>query len=258
MEPIEIKLEKNVFESSIITETPTKSTKSYTSSNNSGMSFEDFMTDQLSYEFLSTSKSTKTEKEESNVPKTKNNEETANIQPPINQELKELNQNKQINKEELESLKDTKDIYLNLDGTKITKQDIENIQNLATNTNFSVNINQINGFNNTTINYNESGINSNTLNFSKNLSEALQKAYKSNQPIRIEIEKDTSVIIKIDKEGKVSAHFISSDKAMEMLLRDHIYQLRDKLDREGLPYKSLSYNHQSNDNKKDQEDKQNQ
>lgn len=259
MEPKEIKIEKNVFDKTINIETPLKTTASQsTLINNNGLSFEDFMNEQLSFQFFSASNATKTEKEEETKAKPKKTEETSNVVATQNLQTKDLNQTQQNNINELRKINDPKDLYLNLDGTKLSKNDIENIQNLANNPNFSVNINQINGFNNITINYNESGINYNALNFSQNLSEAMQKAYKSNQPIRIEVEKNTSVILKIDKDGKVSAHFISSDKAMEMLLRDHIYQLRDKLEKEGLPYKNLSYNQQSKDNKKDNEDNQNQ
>lgn len=259
MEPREIKIEKNVFDKTTSIETQKKNTSSLISNNN-GLSFENFMNDQLNFQFFSNSNTSTENKEEKTTTKTKKTEDTSNVVAAQNMQVKDTNQTQQIDIKELKQIKDINDLYLNIDGTKLSKNDIENIKNLANNPDFSVNINQINGFNNITINYNESGINYNALNFSQNLSEAMQKAYKSKQPIRIQVEKDTSVILKIDKEGKVSANFISSDKAMEMLLRDHIYQLRDRLDKEGLPYKELSYNHQSDDRnkKKDKEDNQNQ
>ena len=258
MEPKEIKIEKNVYDKKVNVETSAKNTGSYsTIINNNGMSFEDFMNDQLTYLSFCNTNSSKTKKEDETKSETNKPEETPNIVSTQNTQSKDTNQNQQTNINEIRQMKDPNEIYLNLDGKKLTKNDIENIQNLANDPNFSVNINQTNGFNNVSINYNDPGINHNSLNFSQNLSEAMKKAYKSNQPIRIEVEKDTSVILKIDKEGKVSAHFISSDKAMEMLLRDHIYQLRDKLDKEGLPYKSLTYN-QDKEKNKDKENNQNQ
>jgi flagellar hook-length control protein FliK len=70
----------------------------------------------------------------------------------------------------------------------------------------------------------------------------------------LDFDGNSSVILKVDAEGKLTAEFISSDKAMESLLKNSIPQLRNKMDNEGIPYKDISYKDQSQKNNR-QEDK---
>lgn len=79
------------------------------------------------------------------------------------------------------------------------------------------------------------------LNFSKSVMNLIEYAYTSNRPIRMDFAGDLSVIIKIDKQGQISAEFISSDKAMEYLLKTNIPLLRQKLESEGIKYKKIFY-----------------
>lgn len=79
------------------------------------------------------------------------------------------------------------------------------------------------------------------LNFSKSVMNLVEYAYSSNRPIRIDFAQNTSVILKIDRLGQISAEFISSDKAMEYLLKTNIPLLRQKLDSAGIKYKSIFY-----------------
>lgn len=79
------------------------------------------------------------------------------------------------------------------------------------------------------------------LNFSKSVMNLVEYAYSSNRPIRIDFTQNTSVILKIDRLGQISAEFISSDKAMEYLLKTNIPLLRQKLDSAGIKYKSIFY-----------------
>ena len=79
------------------------------------------------------------------------------------------------------------------------------------------------------------------LNFSKSLMNLIEYSSASNRPIRIDFGKDLALILQIDRQGRVSAEFISSDKAMEFLLKTNIPLLRQKLDSAGIKYKKIYY-----------------
>lgn len=79
---------------------------------------------------------------------------------------------------------------------------------------------------------------------SSTLMNALNEAVKSNQPVRINFDKDVSVIIKVDKDGALSATFIPGDKAVEEYLRQNISTLRQRFDDQELSYRDLSYSRQ--------------
>ncbi len=81
---------------------------------------------------------------------------------------------------------------------------------------------------------------------SSTLMNALQDAVKTNQPFRINFDKDISVVIKVDKDGALSATFIPGDKAVEEYLRQNISILRQRFDEQELSYKDLSYSRQKN------------
>lgn len=92
--------------------------------------------------------------------------------------------------------------------------------------------------------------------FSKDLLNIIQKSYDAQKPVRVTIDDSSSVILKIDQQGKVSAQFLSNDMAVTQALKANLPALRDRFDDEGLPYNSLSYkdqsNQQQNNNKKEQ------
>ena len=77
---------------------------------------------------------------------------------------------------------------------------------------------------------------------------------KTNQPFRIDFDKDVSVIIKVNKDGSLAANFIPGDKAVEQYLRNNIASLRQRFDDQNLPYSELSY---SNQNRQQQERRRN-
>lgn len=220
-----------------------------------GISFADFITDQLNYGHLKhTVKQVNKVKE--TIYKEKTEATNKNDQPEAKKDNIQANNSSLQNVEKTHTLsdKDFTDKYLQIDADKLSQEDLTQIQAIINNNGFAININQINGFNNFSINYNKAGYSYNSSNFTKNLEELISKAYKKNQPIRIDFENDSSVILKIDREGKLSAYFTSSDKAMEMLLKENLYLLRAKLDEEGLPFKELNYQEQQKDNKKRESD----
>lgn len=69
----------------------------------------------------------------------------------------------------------------------------------------------------------------------------LQESAKTNQPFRIDFDKDISVILKVDKEGKINANFIPGDKAVEAYLRNNIEFLKQRFSEENIAYGDLNY-----------------
>ena len=76
---------------------------------------------------------------------------------------------------------------------------------------------------------------------------ALSKARENNQPLRIDFDQNISVILRVGRDGAVSAQFIPGDKAVEQYLRNNIESLKASFDEQDLPYSELSYSHSSKD-----------
>ena len=90
------------------------------------------------------------------------------------------------------------------------------------------------------------------------LMDKLSESMKTNQPFRIDFDKDVSVILKVNKDGSLAANFIPGDKAVEQYLRNNISSLRQRFDDQNLPYsdvdKTLVY---SNSRQQQQEKRRN-
>jgi hypothetical protein len=119
---------------------------------------------------------------------------------------------------------------------KMTEDDIKFFELLATNKNV-----MINNANSIIVQDETGQINKENIQFSKSLMNLIEYSYSSQRPIRIDFGKDLAVILKIDKQGQISAEFIAADKAMEFLLKSNIPLLKQKLDEEGIKYKKIYY-----------------
>ena len=86
------------------------------------------------------------------------------------------------------------------------------------------------------------------------LIEALKESSKTNQPFRIDFDKEISVVLQVDKEGKINANFIPGDKAVENYLKNNIGFLRQRFDEENIAYGDLNY---SKRRSKDEQEKRN-
>lgn len=85
----------------------------------------------------------------------------------------------------------------------------------------------------------------------------LQTSYDTKKPIRLDFDKDVTVILKLDKEGKIQAHFIPGTSEVESYLRNNIQCLKQRFDDENINYSSLGYSkyreeNQSKKRKKEQ------
>lgn len=85
---------------------------------------------------------------------------------------------------------------------------------------------------------------------SKALMNLLEEAYKTQKPTRIDFDNNVSVILRINKEGKVSAEFIPSDKAVEQYLRNNIGYLKERLDEQNIDYGDIMYKPYKDNSKK--------
>lgn len=90
---------------------------------------------------------------------------------------------------------------------------------------------------------------------SATLMNSLSEAVKTNQPLRIDFDKDISVIIKVDKQGKISAEFIPGDAAVENYLRNNVPILKQRFDEQGLNYNELSYRQRQQNQRNNKENK---
>lgn len=80
---------------------------------------------------------------------------------------------------------------------------------------------------------------------SETLMNALNDSAKTGKSVRIDFDSNVAVIMKVDKNGTLSANFIPGDAAVENYLRNNIAGLRQSFDDQGLPYNQLSYSKQS-------------
>ena len=78
----------------------------------------------------------------------------------------------------------------------------------------------------------------------------LKTSIDSNKPIRLDFENDVTVILKLDKEGKIQAHFIPGTSEVENYLKNNITSLKQAFDEEEIAYSYLGYSKQNKENSK--------
>lgn len=89
-----------------------------------------------------------------------------------------------------------------------------------------------------------------TVEVTNQLTNLIEKAQNTQKPVRISFDNDVSVILKIDKHGKVTAEFIPGSIEVENYLRNNISALRQKFDEQNLPYNDLFYRQNGRQNRK--------
>ena len=83
---------------------------------------------------------------------------------------------------------------------------------------------------------------------SKTLADLLAKSMNDNKPIRIDFDNNISVIIKIGRDGKISADFLPSSQVAEAYLRENLPLLRQRFDDNNIDYNELNQRRQKQDN----------
>lgn len=84
---------------------------------------------------------------------------------------------------------------------------------------------------------------------SKTLLNMLSESMNKNKPVRIDFGNDISAVIKVDKQGRIAAEFIPSDKAAEEFLKNNLSYLKETFEKESIAYNDLSYRQQKRQNK---------
>lgn len=93
---------------------------------------------------------------------------------------------------------------------------------------------------------------------SKGLFNLIENSFKAQKPVRLDFNGNSSVILKMNNDGKLIAEFMSTDKATEYLLKSSISNLKDKLDTKGIPYEEIFYKGNSQNKGKKQKQGENQ
>ena len=96
-----------------------------------------------------------------------------------------------------------------------------------------------------------------TTEVSKALMNLIEQAFKTQKPTRIDFDNNVSVILRIGKDGKVSAEFIPGDKAVEQYLRNNIGYLKDRFEEQNLEYGDIMYKPFKDNSKKQRNNNQN-
>lgn len=86
----------------------------------------------------------------------------------------------------------------------------------------------------------------------------LKTSLDSNKSIRLDFDSDVTVILKLDKEGKIQAHFIPGTSEVESYLKNNIPILKQTFDDEEINYSYLGYSQNKNKKEKEKDDKQRQ
>ena len=82
---------------------------------------------------------------------------------------------------------------------------------------------------------------------SKALADLLVKAMNENKPVRIDFDNNISVIIRIDRAGKISADFLPSSQIAETYLKENLPLLKQRFDDNNIDYNELNQRKQKQD-----------
>lgn len=84
---------------------------------------------------------------------------------------------------------------------------------------------------------------------SKTLADMLAKAKEDNQPLRINFDNNISIIIRISRDGKISADFLPSSQIAEAYLKENLPLLKQRFDDNNISYGELNQRENRNKNK---------
>lgn len=90
---------------------------------------------------------------------------------------------------------------------------------------------------------------------SKTLADMLAKAKETQQPLRIDFDNGISVIIKISRDGKVSADFLPSTQIAEAYLKENLPLLKQRFEEKNLDYDELNRRERRGQDKEDNQKK---
>ena len=144
------------------------------------------------------------------------------------------------------------DLTLDLDCLNISQEDAIFFNELVKSPQFS-----LNGVQNQLINLGELTSTNEvqaykTMNVSKSLFSLISKAQETQKAVRLDFDNNVTVIMKVDKEGKLTAEFIPGDKAVEAYLRNNIPYLKQRFEEQNLAYNDLFYRQENRQQRNNQ------
>lgn len=83
--------------------------------------------------------------------------------------------------------------------------------------------------------------NNKPLNISKSLLNVLQGSFDTKKPVRLDFDKDVTVILRMDKDGKIHTHFVPGSTEVENYLKNNLIVLKQRFDEEEINYSTISY-----------------
>ncbi len=158
----------------------------------------------------------------------------------------------QLNPENADNLQSLSSINtdFNYDTLNMNIEDALFFINLANEGQFSVENSQAGEFKNLVqTDIVQNIVSQKTVEVTNQITALIEKAQKTQKPVRISFDNDVSVIIKIDKHGKITAEFIPGNTEVENYLRNNIQALRQRFDEQNLPYNELLYKQNSRQNR---------
>ena len=95
-----------------------------------------------------------------------------------------------------------------------------------------------------------------TVQATEKVAQIVEIASKTGKPVRIDFDNQITVVLKVDNQGKINAHFYPGDKAAEEYLKNNIQNLRNTFDEKNILYSYLDYKQNKGNNGKERKDKQ--
>ena len=147
-------------------------------------------------------------------------------------------------------------IDFNYDSLTMSLDDAKFFVNLTKEGQFSVNSNQNGDFQSLVqLEIGKNIVSQRSVEVTNQLTKLIEKAQSTQKPVRISFDNDVSVILRIDKHGKVTAEFIPGNIEVENYLRNNIASLRQKFDEQNLPYNDLFYRQNGKQNRNKNKEK---
>ena len=148
-----------------------------------------------------------------------------------------------LNSESLIALDDgLEDILSSLDIVQSINLDTINID--KADAMFFINALNFGGYTNYTVQTDGSIIDASNykgIEVSKTLSDMLAKIQNTKQAVRLDFDNNVTVVLRMSEDGKINAHFIPGDKAVEEYLKNNIPYLKQRFEEQNIPYANLSY-----------------
>ncbi len=173
----------------------------------------------------------------------------SNVNMPFSDVLAQGTLNQNLQSTSIEYLSSLPVDY-NYDSLMMTQEDALFFVNLTKEGQFSVENTPSGEFKNLMqIQVAQTSVSQKTVEVTNQLTSLIEKAQSTQKPVRITFDNDVSVVIKIDKQGRVTAEFIPGSLEVENYLRNNISALKQKFDEQNLPYNDLFYRQNGRQNR---------